>query len=216
MTTSGTTAWSLTAQQIIDASLRENGIIAIGESPTTDESNECLLRLNGILKSWTGGDYLVSSADVTVPADSASGTLAVEVHEILSARLEVSSTYERQLTQWERSEYMRLPNKAQSGEPVAFHADNQRDAVTLYVWPVPTAERTLKVEYVRVPETITALTQTVDWPRQYNEALFTTLAVRCAGIFGRQPSPELADRAGYLRRMMEDEQRPEAYIMEVM
>lgn len=212
MTTSGTTAWSLTAQQIIDASLRENGIIAIGESPTTDESNECLLRLNGILKSWTGGDYLVSSADVTVPAASASGTLAEAVHEVLSARLELS--FERHLTRWERSEYMCLPNKSQPGDPVGFHADNQRDAVTMYVWPVPTVERTLKVDYVRVPETITALTQTVDWPRQYNEALFTTLAVRCAGIFGRQPSPELADRAGYLRRMMEDEQRPEAYIME--
>jgi len=214
MTTSGTTAWSLTAQEIIDTALVENRIIGPGRSATSRESTECLKRLNGILKSWRGAGHLVAQADVTVPANDPSGTLPDYIYEITAARLVVSATYERELSRYGRTEYMSLPNKATSGEPVLFYAENQRESPALYVWPVPTTQSTVRIDYTRMPETVTALTQTVDWPEEYNEVLFTNLAVRCAGIFGRQPNPELIDRAGYLRRIMEDDERPESYYME--
>ena len=50
--------------------------------------------------------------------------------------------------------------------------------------------------------------------QKYNEAMFTALAVRCAGIFGKQPPPELVARAQFLKQQMDDAERPESYIIE--
>lgn len=214
MATSGTTAWSMTAQEMIVHALRKNSIISLGESPTTEEVAECLIVLNGILRSMSPGMYLASSAAVAVTANNASGFLYEFVSEVLSARLAVATNYERPLTRWGRSEYLEMPNKAQVGDPVAFYADCKRDAVELYMWPVPSRDITILIEYNRAPETVTDAAQTVDFPEKYNELLFSELAMNCAGIFGREPPPLLVSRTDYLRGQFEDNERPESYIIE--
>jgi len=214
MTTSGTTAWSMSALAIVQQALRENSIITLDETPTTDEIAACLVCLNGILRSWIPASWLGSTATITVPANAASGALPAELDEILSVRMVQSSTYERPLNRWGRSEYLEMPNKLQTGDPISYYVDNQRDSIIMYVWPVPTSDTTLKVEYLRFPEIITDSAQTVDFPQKYNELLFVSLAMRCAGIFGRQPTPELVARASLLQRQFEDGERPETYIIE--
>lgn len=41
-----------TAQEIINMALRTNGVIAAGETPSTDESNDCFEILNAIINNW--------------------------------------------------------------------------------------------------------------------------------------------------------------------
>lgn len=214
MATSGTTAWSLTARDIITEALRENAIIGFGDTPTTEEADACLVRLNGLLKSWGCGEHLERTDTITVTADTATVTLNANIADVRSARVVESATYERQMARWERDEYLRLPNKASSGSPTCFYADNQLAATVLYVWPVPTANTSVKIDVRRHPETVTALSQTVDFPEEHQETLYANLAVRCAGIFGVQPSQELYTRAEMLRREYEDESRPASYFME--
>jgi hypothetical protein len=215
MPTSGVVAWSLTAQDLIVTALRRTGIVSIGETPDADELAECLVVLNGLLKSWTPGQYLQTTATVTAPAGDPSGSLIQEVGEILSVRLYQSATYERPLTRWERSEYLEIPNKGQLGDPVAYYAATQLDSVAIYLWPIPSpTDATLKVEYNRVVETVTALSQTVDFPEKYNELLYVELALNCAPMFGKEVSPQLIERGAYLRRMFEDDERPESYLIE--
>lgn len=214
MTTSGVTLWSLTALDVVSEALRENAIIGIDEVPDAAMAAKCLVRLNGLLKSWCIGSHLEATGTITVTGGQASGVIDASIKEVRAARVVESATYERQLARWERDEYFRIPNKAASGSPTCFYADAQRDATVLYVWPVPAANTTLKVEYQRFPETVTDLSETVDIPDEYQEAIYANLAVRCAGMFGVQPAPELVARAAMLKREMEDAERPASYFME--
>jgi len=214
MPTSGVTAWSLTALSFITSALRRNGIISLSETPTSEEIAECLVVFNGILKSMPFGSYLLTTGTVIVPPGDPSGSLPAGVSDVISARVVMNATYQRVLTRWGRSEYLEMPNKAQVGDPMAFYVDNQRDAVAMYVWPVPRDGATLAIEYNRLPETITDSAQTVDFPERYNEYLGLELALNCAGLFGREPNPVLVARAGFLRQQFEDDERPESYIIE--
>lgn len=213
MPTSGVTAWSLTARDIITAALQENAIVGLGRTPTAAESEACMVRLNGLLKSWSLGTYHETTGTVTVTANDASGTLAAGIRRIISARLELTST-ERQLAEWNRDDYLILPNKAASGDPTIFYQSRQLAGVTLYVWPVPTTNKTLHIDYERVPETVTALTETVDFPERYQEALYANLAMRCSGLFGVPLNAELVARAQRLEREMLDAERPDSYKFE--
>lgn len=213
MATSGVTAWSLTARDIITAALEENAIIRLGKSPTAPEATACLSRLNALLKSLPVGRHLEQEYTVTVPAATASVVLDEDVREVIRANYVQSASFQRLLARWERDDYFDLSNKAAAGEPVAFYAAKELNQFRLYVWPVKATEATLKVDCLRTPETVTDLGQTVDWPEEYQEALYANLAVRCAGIFGVDPRPELVARSQVLRREMEDAERPASYFM---
>lgn len=216
MTTSGVTAWSLTARDIIATALQEGGIIPLGDDAEADEAEACLVRLNGLLKSWRIGNGLLTQASVITTPNVASVTLDDAIESVISVRLVQSATNERMLWPWTRDEYYQVPNRATSGSPTIYYTDEQRDASMLYVWPVPTTAMTLKVDYQRMPETVTNLNETVDFPQKYNETLYANLAVRCWGIFNSDTPPpaELVARANYLERMMFDRERPTSYIME--
>lgn len=213
MTTSGVTAWSLTARDIITAALDENAILPLGEDMEAAEAAKCLIRLNALLKSWRIGGHLEATATVTITADTASGELSSDIQAVLSARYVDSATNERALARFERDDYFILPNKAASGTPSIFYADPQRDAPVMYVWPVPTADAEVKITYLRKPDTVTELTETVDIPEEYQEALYANLALRCCGIFGIEPKAELVTRAQRLEREMMDNSRPASYFM---
>lgn len=214
MPTSGVTTWSLTARDICTAALQENGILALGREMRSAELAACLVRLNAMLKAMLPNGYLEATATVTVPADDPSGTLDADVAEVLSVRRILTDATHRPLFRMERDRYFELPNMAQSGDPLGYYASEQVAGLTLYVWPVPTADTDLHVDYVRAVETVTDAGQTVDIPQKYQEAIYSNLAVRCAGIFGVQSPPELVDRARRLELMMFDAERPRSYFME--
>src|SRR5688500_17897999 len=100
MTTSGVTAWSLSALDIVRTAMQELGTIEAGVEPDAEEFDDCILRLNGMLKSWeVRGVTLMREASVTIAttAATASVTLAAGIRSISSARLVVSATNERRL-----------------------------------------------------------------------------------------------------------------------
>lgn len=213
MATSGVTAWSLTARDIITASLHELGVLGINREPKAGEAERCMLRLNGLLKSWQGSETAQTTATVSIPANTASVTLTAAVEDVVGARL-VSSGDERPLLPAMRDRYLTLPDKTQRGDPIMFYTSEQAAGVEFYVWPVPTAITSIAIDYIRKPETVTDLGQTVDIPERYQEALIANLAVRCAGLFGAQVPQELYQRAAMLRREMEDAERPASYFLQ--
>jgi hypothetical protein len=204
----------MTALDIVTTALQENVIIALGRTPKAAELAACLVRLNAILKSWRVGLYLEQGATVTVPSGSASGTIGAGVAELLSVRIVTSATNERQLARFERDQFLSIPNKTTSGTPTVYYAGEILGDTTVTLWPVPSADTTLKIDYLRLPETVTDGAETVDFPERYTEALYANLAERCAGVFGVSPSQELMLRAERLRREMEDAERPASYFLE--
>ena len=217
MTTSGVTAWALTAADIVKAAMGEIATIDPGTDPTSDELESCLLRLNGMLKSWSLKGvslYRETSATISTTAAQAYVTLSAGIRAISSARLVVSATNERQLWPWTRAEYMSLPNKAAVGSPTIYFLDRQRDAAVIYFWPVSATIASIKLDYDRIPETVVDSDETLDIREELQETVYANLAVRIAGIFGQTPGPELASRAQMLEQQMFDAERPDAYRFE--
>lgn len=195
--------------------MQEIGALGAGETPAGDEYEAMLPRLNFMLKTWQAkGCNLWRETDgsITIPADTASGTLSPRVIDVYAARV-VDPINELPLQRWETGEYRQIPNKTQSGRPVAFYIDKQRDAVNMYVWPVPTEETTIKLDYARVIEDVVATTDNLDIPQQWIETVYVNLAARCAALFGAtriDPNTvsEVKERAAILERDLLDMDRP--------
>lgn len=219
MTTSAVTAWSLTGNDIVKAAMGELGILSLGTDPDAEESEACFVRLNGMLKSWALKGvalYREETGTVTVPADQASGALDSDVRAISSARLVTSATSHRPLFQMTRTEYLRLPNPLSAGSPTTYYLSRGISSVELFLWPVSASQITVAIDYDRVPETVTAGTETLDIREELQETVYANLAVRIAGVFGQAASltPELVARAQSLEIAMLDAERPDFYTFE--
>lgn len=216
MTTSGVTAWEMTARDHITAALRDARVLASGDEPTADELSDCVVRLNGLLKSWSikGNLFRDDSVTATVTAGNPSVTLSAEVRDVSGARVVLSATNERPLFQWTRAQYLMLPNKAAVGSPTIYYLGKTVGAPELSVWPVPATNVTLKLDYSRVADTVTDASQTLDIPSEWQEAVWKNLAVECAELFGAQLSERYTMRAMQLYQQFLDSDRPDYYAFE--
>lgn len=216
MTTSGSTAYALTVRDIIKTALQEGQVIAAGETPSSEELTDCTIRLNGLLKSWEVRGYTLWRQE-TMEVDIVGGvnptTLASTVYDVSAVRFQTSATIERPLTPFDRDQYKILPNKAQTGNPSIYYVDRQRDQVDLYVWPVPSADSAVNIDYLRKIETVTNAAETLDVPQDWHETIYTLLAVRLCGMFGYPVPGELAARAAVLEAEIDAQDRPESYFL---
>jgi hypothetical protein len=216
MSTSGVTAWSLTARDIVTAAMQEIGVTGLGETPEASEMAKGLQCLNAMLKSWQTEGNLFREATADVTADDASTTLAAGIRSVNSVRLLQSGGTDRLLYPWTRTDYLSLPNKAAEGNPSIYYVERGRTGVILYVWPVPTANATIRVDYARIIETVTDASEEVDVPEEWQETVIAGLASRLAPIFGvTRTDPgtvqRIDARAAELYRRMLDADRPDAY-----
>lgn len=216
MTTSGVTAYSMTARDFITAALEDTGVIPLGRTPKAKELEACLVRFNLMLKSLSvrANLWREATTTVTIPAGTGSYTLNAAVQDVTAVRHALTSTNARMLRRWERDEYRSLPNRAQAGNPSIFHIERTTSGLTLKVWPVPAANISAQVDYIRAAEAITDASETVDFREEFAEAIMVMLARRCCGIFGVEPTAEMIAREQVLERQMLDADRPESYYFE--
>ena len=72
MTTSGTSTFSVTRDEIIKSSLRTLGVIGVGETPITEDYTNCSEALNIMIKSWAKKGFplwVYNSVQVTMLTD---------------------------------------------------------------------------------------------------------------------------------------------------
>lgn len=215
MPTSGTTAYSRTARDFVVDALRENAIIGVGEMPDADELDDCLVRLNNMLKTWQSRDVLWKQGTITVngTANVAAIALPAGVREVNGARYIDSAVSQRPMARWERDEYYIMPNKAARGTPSVYYVDKTTSGVVLYVWQVPAVNFTLSLDVAYGMDTITDASQTVDVPEELTETVMTNLALRCCGIFGKDPSSLLIAQAQQFEQELFDAWRPASYYL---
>jgi hypothetical protein len=219
--TSGITDWPLTAEQIVTQAMYELGALNQGDTPSGEEMEDAILRLNGMLKTWGGEGNLFRevTGTLTLPGGTASGTLPADVRDVSSVRHVVSATNSRQLAEWNRGEFYRLPNRSASGNPTAYYLSTTTAGRAITVWPVPSADITLEVDYSRLAQTVTDPSETIDVPEEWQEALIMGLASRLAPLFGTTESApaklaRLDQRAQSLYQHLLDRDRPDSYIFE--
>lgn len=209
--------FSMTARDIAQKAMQDRKVIGLGVDPKGKELDYCIQAMNLMFKSWASrGLTLWTDIDATATVEA--GNPVVELTprpiDVNDVSLLVNPGYERQMTRWEKGEYSTLPNKAQVGDPLIYTPVYTAGSMSLRVWPVPNADRTISYSYSRVIEDVTTASDPVDVPQMWQEAVVKCLAARL-DAFGDGGDPNhlakiMADAAA-LERQMFDHDRPASY-----
>jgi hypothetical protein len=140
MAVSGSTSYSINANQIIDKAFHRLGKASEGEAISARMYEDGRSSLNLIIKSKLGTTdrlFLRAEGSVTLVASQASYTLAASLR-VQSVRRRDSDGDDTPMNELSRQEYFDLPNKTSSPSiPVSWYFDPQQALGTLYVWPAP-------------------------------------------------------------------------------
>jgi hypothetical protein len=222
MPTSLNPDWSQTAGQLCASAARELGAIGMADVLEASEETEMVTRLNGMLAKWSAemNMWRDANAVVTITGGIGAATLPSEVNNIRSVLQIQSSTNKRILQQWNRDEYFRIPNRAQTGSnPVAWYVSQQTDGDQLFIWPVPTGDTDFEIDYGRSFYFVEGPEQNLDIPKEWYEAALYGLAARSANIFGAtRIDPQAIARIDAQSRTtyqeLLDNDRPDSYYFE--
>lgn len=183
MTTSGTTSYTLNANQIIDKAFHRLGKASEGEAISARMYEDGRSSLNLLLKDLGAEEHLWTKTEGTLAlvASQAGYTLStISPLRIMSIRRRASNI-DTPLEELSRQEYFDMPNKAISPSiPVSYYFDPQRDNGVLYVWPAPdtaaATANTLYITYLRRIEDITASADNLDIPQAWLQGIIWALA----------------------------------------
>lgn len=209
MALSGTIVWSNTAQQLIDAALRKITVLGEGETSSGNQYADAQTELQYMLQTWSlqGPNLWTIAEGTAIPlvSGTATYTLSPRPRSVATVRFAVNGVEQRPMTEWDRQDWDRFPQKAQTGAPLKYLVDRQRTATTLTFWPIPnqTGVWTAPYSFERVFQDVTQPSQDIDVPQEWLETVMVNLASRLADDY-RLSGPNIArvhDRAQMLYGM---------------
>lgn len=190
-----------TALSLISDALMMNGTLAEGESPTAEMAQDSLNALNMMLDAWSIENLAVHSTQTqsfTWPASTASRTIGptgdfvgnrpVSVEQ--SSYFEDSNNEPYMFTLVSEEEYNSISAKTTTGSyPEYMFINMTHPDATMYVYPTPSSNLTLKlVSIVELSQPATLQT-TLSFPPGYLRAFKFNLAVEIAAMDGAEPLP---------------------------
>ena len=203
----------MTANDLIERSLRTIGVLASGETATGSDAADSFTILNGMMDSWatqrltiyhtarTAFNLTASQQDYTIGTGGAfnivrplwivAASIIPDRNASSAQKIELPIQATMNTTQWQQVAI----KGTSSTYPLEFYYDKAWTAglATISVWPVPSSSTSQLVLY-----TPTALIKFADlttdytFPPGYEEALRYQLAMRLAPEFGRPIGPEVA------------------------
>lgn len=191
-----------TVRQVVTQAMRKSGILAFGEDAEADEADAVRDELEIMLKGWQNAGYNLwtkTAMSLTLTTAAAYTLDPVRPLRILSARLKRNGT-EIPMEQMTRDEYDSLPVKTTTGQPTQFYYDRQREAARLYVWPVLSSAsgETVEITYDRELEDIANLSDAIDVPGEWLDAVVYNLAARIGETVPSERTPAIMARARQL------------------
>lgn len=191
-----------TVRQVVTQAMRKSGILAFGEDAESDDADAVRDELEIMLKGWQNAGYNLwtkAAMSLTLTTAAAYTLDPVRPLRILSARLKRNGT-EIPMEQMTRDEYDSLPVKTTTGQPTQFYYDRQREAARLYVWPVLSSAsgETVEITYDRELEDIANLSDAIDVPGEWLDAVVYNLAARIGETVPSERTPAVTARARQL------------------
>lgn len=187
---------------LIKQALKLGTIIASGETPTAEESNDALVKLNDLLEIWSLQNLAVwGSADVSFPTIASqaaytigpAGTWATDRPvRINDAPYCTVNGVDFPIDIIGQADYDLIGLKTQPGqiiERMLFVNDNPNGRVTL--WPVPSAVVTITMNIDRLLSQVADLSTVMTFPPGYLLAFKYTLAVMLCPEYGRVPPDDV-------------------------
>ena len=182
------TSLSLTRDQIIQTALRRCGVLAEGETPSSDQYTDGATALSIIVKEFDSAPWFkwfIKSAETTVATvvgtaayDLASDVLWVE------AMVYDDGSVHYPLEPLTVGEYAKIQNKSVQGLPMYYFVSYDLDTPKVYVYPAPSATQSLNYWYRRKIDLFDNSTDTTDFPEQAYRVLITKLAVDLSFEYG--------------------------------
>lgn len=204
---------STTAGEIINASLRQLGVLAEGETPSSEIANNSLAALNLLLDSW-GTErlsvYVTQDQIFTWPASTQSRTIGPSGNLLGNRPLYLDdATYFRDtdtgisypIKILNQEQYNSIPVKTVSTSyPQALWMNAEYPDATLYLYPVP--NKALEFHFVSVQEISQPATLETAFllPPGYLRAIKYALACELAPEHGISVSAETARTASVAKR----------------
>lgn len=196
----------MTAQDIITSALRLIGVVAQGESPSSDDAMNGLLALNIMLDNWAARRLLTpglakESFTIGPPGKVyAIGPGAdfdtVRPEAVLNAYVRDGNLLDYPLDVITEEEYDRIPDKATlAGTPSKLFYDpvGAQSAVgAICLYPLPDRAFTLVLESLKPFAEFAALTDSFTFPAAYARAMKYNLAIELAPEYGAEAPPEVA------------------------
>ena len=199
MTTSGTTTFSVTRDDIIKGALRKIGVVAQGETPTSDQITEASFALNLMVKAWEAdGMPLWALRTTAIPLTAGVNTYNIGITKTVNIDkpLKVIQAWIRDTTSnvdtpmriLTKQEYSILGNKTTPGKPIQIYYEPLSDYGVLHVFPTPASidasNNQIYITYQRPYEDFNIATDTPDFPQEWYDAVVYGLAVRLAPEYG--------------------------------
>lgn len=196
MTTSNSTDFTVTRDQIIYGALRLCGALGVGESPQTAQVTEANEALNMLVKSlqaegmplWAIEQYtLIPVVGVNSYTIGVGQTIdrpkPLKIYQAF--KHDTSTNVDVPMRIITRDEYNRLGNKTSLGTPIQLYYDVQNTYGIMYVFPVPTSvEQTITIVYQRPFQDFDTADNTPDFPQEWFDTLKYGLAHRLSGEYG--------------------------------
>jgi hypothetical protein len=188
----------MTVEGLIKAALRKLGVIASGESPSTDELSDGLTALQSMLRRWASKRMMVYAStkeSFSLVAGTYNYTYGLggtfnsaRPHMILGGYILDSEGVTHPIDLVDEAKYRSITVKATISRPYAMYFHPNYPLASLYLYPVPDAVETLYIDSIKAfteTSSISATTDTLSFPPNYEEALIYNLAVRLASEFGK-------------------------------
>lgn len=195
----------MTPQDLVDAALRDIGVLASGESPSTDESNDVFAELNKLLESWSTEGVIcyqkkhntfATTAGTSAYTLGPSGDWATTNSQVAVEGAEsVSGNFRQGMRVVNFSDFGKLALPDPTGPRVALPELMGVDAgwplINCRLYKTPDGSGSIVVHSFEVLAAFGALDDSLDLPPGYARALQKNLALDVADQFGRTPTQSL-------------------------
>jgi len=205
MTTSANSI-TVKALNIVQSAMKEIGALAGGETPSNEDQNDVLQKLQRLIDSMNARlpmVYNVNFTQFTLLANQSPTTIGpggdfdinqrpVDIDSI-GLYLDSSSTpveifLNKRDQQWWAAQTIK---SLTSSLPTDFYYSPDWPLGSIYFWPIPTATHNVLLQFRTVLTEYTGYAQNFSLPPGYWDAIVYMLAVSICPIFERTASPEL-------------------------
>lgn len=196
MATSGVTTYQDTRNQLISSALRKLGVLATGQTPSTEDYSNGADALNMLIAEyralgmplWKRTQYSFTPTINVSSYNIGSGQTLNTVYplKIMQAWRQDSTTSSKvNLTVIADTQFNILPGNS-TGTPIQLAYQPKNNFGVIKLWPTPdtTGSPTIYITYQAPFEYFTASTETMDFPEEWYHALVYGLAVRLAPEWG--------------------------------
>ena len=198
-----------TVNELIKSSLKDAGIVGVGQTPSATDSNDGFVTVNQMIMNWNVKRWLEYVMQVLTVTTTGATTYTIGPGGDIDTgtaqrpaklggvvwRQSPSATdpVDYPLTQiLSREDYEReIPVKSIGNFPQCFFYETTYPLGALYAYPIPQASGQLRVS-LRLPLTkFTSLQQTISIPEEYESAIRYNLAIRLAANYRLPITQEL-------------------------